>query len=76
MQIVKIDDIINNILKKEQKILKNKFGEIEKQPNALYINQNTMNIPYRGIDHYDIQYAMIAEYAKANQFLTFDGAIN
>ena len=27
---------------------------------------------YRGIDHYDIQHAIIAEYAKADQFITFD----
>ncbi|MGN6346135.1 MAG: hypothetical protein ACTHL3_05735 [Candidatus Nitrosocosmicus sp.] len=27
---------------------------------------------YKGIDHYDIQHAIIAEYAKADQFITFD----
>ncbi len=46
--------------------------KLKKQPNALYANPEYHEYTYRGIDHYDIQHAIIAEYAKANQFITFD----
>jgi hypothetical protein len=72
LQIVKIDESLTNILKKEQKILKNKFGEIRKTTKCFICKSEYHEYSYRGIDHYDIQHAIIAEYAKADQFITFD----
>ena len=72
LQIVKIDESLTNILKKEQKILKNNFGEIKKATKCFVCKSEYHEYTYRGIDHYDIQHAIIAEYAKADQFITFD----
>src|SRR6476620_5659857 len=72
LQIVKIDESLSSILKKEQKILKNNFGEIKKTTKCYVCKSDYHEYTYRGIDHYDIQHAIIAEYAKANQFITFD----
>jgi hypothetical protein len=72
LQIVKIDESLSNVLKREQKILKNNFGEIKKTTKCFVCKSKYHEYTYRGIDHYDIQHAIIAEYAKANQFITFD----
>jgi predicted nucleic acid-binding protein len=72
LQIVKIDEPLSNVLKREQKILKNKFGEIKKTTKCYVCRSEYNEYTYRGIDHYDIQHAIIAEYAKADQFITFD----
>jgi predicted nucleic acid-binding protein len=72
LQIVKIDESLSNVLKREQKILKNKFGEIKKTTKCFVCKSEYHEYTYRGIDHYDIQHAIIAEYAKADQFITFD----
>ena len=72
LQIVKIDESLSSILKKEHKILKNNFGEIKKITKCYVCKSEYHEYIYRGIDHYDIQHAIIAEYAKANQFITFD----
>jgi predicted nucleic acid-binding protein len=72
LQIVKIDESLSNVLKREQKILRNKFGEIKKTTKCFVCKSEYYEYTYRGIDHYDIQHAIIAEYAKANQFITFD----
>ena len=72
LQIVKIDESLSNVLKREQKILRNKFGEIKKTTKCFVCKSEYHEYTYRGIDHYDIQHAIIAEYAKANQFITFD----
>src|SRR3954468_7039717 len=72
LQIVKIDESLSNVLKREQKILKNNFGEIKKTTMCFVCKSKYHEYTYRGIDHYDIQHAIIAEYAKANQFITFD----
>jgi len=72
LQIVKIDESLSSILKKEQKILKNNFGEIKKTTKCYVCKSDYHEYTYRGIDHYDIQHAIIAEYAKANQFIIFD----
>lgn len=72
LQIVKIDESLSNVLKREQKILKSSFGEIKKTTKCYICKSEYHEYTYRGIDHYDIQHAIIAEYAKANQFITFD----
>ncbi|MDQ6723765.1 MAG: hypothetical protein M3Z01_05820 [Thermoproteota archaeon] len=72
LQIVKMDESLSNVLKKEQKILKKHFGEIRKTTKCLICKSEYHGYSYRGIDHYDILHAMIAEYAKADQFITFD----
>ena len=72
LQIVKTDESLYNVLKREQKILRNKFGEIKKTTKCFVCKSEYHEYTYRGIDHYDIQHAIIAEYAKANQFITFD----
>ncbi len=72
LQIVRIDESLSNVLKKEQKILKNRFGEIRKTTKCFICKSEYHEYSYRGIDHYDIQHAIIAEYAKADQFITFD----
>jgi len=72
LQIVKIDESLYNVLKREQKILRNKFGEIKKTTKCFVCKSEYHEYTYRGIDHYDIQHAIIAEYAKADQFITFD----
>jgi predicted nucleic acid-binding protein len=72
LQIVKIDESLSNVLKREQKILKNNFGEIKKTTKCFVCKSEYHEYTYRGIDHYDIQHAIIAEYANANQFITFD----
>jgi hypothetical protein len=72
LQIVKIDVSLTNMLEKEQKILKNKFGEIQKTTKCSICQSEYHEYSYGGIDHSDIQYAIIAEYAKADQFITFD----
>jgi len=72
LQIVKIDESLSSVLKKEHKILKNNFGEIKKITKCYVCKSEYHEYIYRGIDHYDIQHAIIAEYAKANQFITFD----
>src|ERR671920_905013 len=72
LQIVKIDESLSNVLKREQKILKNKFGEIKKTTKCFVCKSKYHEYTYRGIDHYDIQHAIIAEYSKADQFITFD----
>ena len=72
LQIVKIDESLSDVLKREQKILRNKFGEIKKTTKCYVCKSEYHEYTYRGIDHYDIQHAIIAEYAKANQFITFD----
>jgi hypothetical protein len=72
LQIVKIDESLSNVLKREQKILKKNFGEIKKTTRCFVCKSEYHEYTYRGIDHYDIQHAIIAEYAKANQFITFD----
>jgi hypothetical protein len=56
----------------EQKILKNNFGEIKKTTHCFVCKSEYHEYTYRGIDHYDIQHAIIAEYAKADKFITFD----
>ena len=76
LQIVKTDESLNNVLKREQKILRNKFGEIKKTTKCFVCKSKYHEYTYRGIDHYDIQHAIIAEYAKANQFITFDRDTN
>ena len=72
LQIVKIDESLSNVLKREQMILKNNFGEIKKTTKCFVCKSEYHEYTYRGIDHYDIQHAIIAEYAKADQFITFD----
>jgi predicted nucleic acid-binding protein len=72
LQIVNIDESLSLVLKKEHKILKNNFGEIKKTTKCHVCKSEYHEYTYRGIDHYDIQHAIIAEYAKANQFITFD----
>jgi len=72
LQIVKTDESLYNVLKREQKILRNKFGEIKKTTKCFVCKSEYHEYTYRGIDHYDIQHAIIAEYAKADQFITFD----
>jgi len=72
LQIVKIDESLSDVLKREQKILKNSFGEIKKTTKCFVCKSEYHEYTYRGIDHYDIQHAIIAEYAKADQFITFD----
>jgi predicted nucleic acid-binding protein len=72
LQIVKTDESLNNVLKREQKILRNKFGEIKKTTKCFVCKSEYHEYTYRGIDHYDIQHAIIAENAKADQFITFD----
>ena len=72
LRIVKIDEPLSSILKKEQKILKKNFGEIKKTTRCFVCKAEYSEFSYRGIDHYDIQHAIIAEYAKADQFITFD----
>jgi predicted nucleic acid-binding protein len=72
LQIVKVDESLSSILKKEQKILKKNFGEIKKTTHCFVCKSEYHEYTYRGIDHYDIQHAIIAEYAKADQFITFD----
>src|SRR6476660_4495525 len=72
LQIVKIDETLSNVLKREQKILRNKFGEIKKTTKCFVCKSEYHEYTYRGIDHYDIQHAIIEEYAKADQFITFD----
>ena len=72
LRIVKIDEPLSSILKKEQKILKKNFGEIKKTTRCFVCKSEYHEFSYRGIDHYDIQHAIIAEYAKADQFITFD----
>ena len=76
LQIVKIDESLSNVLKREQKILKNKFGKIKKTTKCFVCKSKYHEYTYRGIDHYDIQHAIIAEYAKADQFITFDRDTN
>ena len=76
LQIVKTDESLYNVLKREQKILRNKFGEIKKTTKCFVCKSEYHEYTYRGIDHYDIQHAIIAEYAKANQFITFDRDTN
>jgi predicted nucleic acid-binding protein len=76
LQIVKTDESLNNVLKREQKILRNKFGEIKKTTKCFVCKSEYHEYTYRGIDHYDIQHAIIAEYAKADQFITFDRDTN
>ena len=76
LQIVKIDESLSNLLKREQMILKNNFGEIKKTTKCFVCKFKCHEYTYRGIDHYDIQHAIIAEYAKANQFITFDRDTN
>jgi hypothetical protein len=39
-----MDESLSNVLKKEQKILKNKFGEIKKH-QMFFISQNSTDIP-------------------------------
>jgi len=72
LQIVKIDESLSDVLIREQKILKNSFGEIKKTTKCFVCKSEYHEYTYRGIDHYDIQHAIIAEYAKADQFITFD----
>ena len=72
LQIVKIDESLSNVLKREQKILRNRFGEIKKTTKCYVCKSEYHEYTYRGIDHYDIQHVIIAEYAKADQFITFD----
>jgi hypothetical protein len=72
LRIVKIDESLSNVLKKEQKILKKNFGEIKKTTHCFVCKSENHEFSYRGIDHYDIQHTIIAEYAKADQFTTFD----
>jgi len=76
LQIVKVDEPLSSILKKEQKILKKNFGEIKKTTHCFVCKSEYHEFSYRGIDHYYIQHAIIAEYAKADQFITFDRNMN
>jgi hypothetical protein len=72
LQIIKVDEPLSSILKREQRILKKNFGEIKKITRCFVCKSEYHEFSYRGIDHYDIQHAIIAEYAKADQFITFD----
>jgi hypothetical protein len=72
LRIVKIDEPLSSILKREQRILKKNFGEIKKTTHCFVCKSEYHEFSYRGIDHYDIQHAIIAEYAKAHKFITFD----
>jgi hypothetical protein len=72
LRIVKVDEPLSSILKREQKILKKNFGEIKKTTHCFVCKSEYHEYTYRGIDHYDIQHAIIAEYAKADKFITFD----
>ena len=72
LQIIKVDEPLSSILKREQKILKKNFGQIKKTTHCFVCKSEYHEFSYRGIDHYDIQHAIIAEYAKADQFITFD----
>jgi hypothetical protein len=72
LRIVKVDEPLSIVLKKEQKILKNSFGQIRKTTHCFVCKSEYHEFSYRGIDHYDIQHAIIAEYAKADHFVTFD----
>ena len=72
LQIAKLDESLSSVLQKEQKILKNSFGEIKKTSRCFVCKFEYHEYSYRGIDHYDIQHAIIAERAKADKFITFD----
>jgi hypothetical protein len=52
-------------------ILSNDFNIVKDDPLLYKANQNIINF-LRGIGHYDIQHAIIAEYKKAVHFVTFD----
>ncbi|MGN6613843.1 MAG: hypothetical protein ACTHKC_02260 [Candidatus Nitrosocosmicus sp.] len=64
LRIVKVDEPLSSILKKEQKILKKNFGEIKKTTHCFVCKSEYHEFSYRGIDHYDIQHAIMTEMQK------------
>ncbi|MGN6624285.1 MAG: hypothetical protein ACTHJ7_05950 [Candidatus Nitrosocosmicus sp.] len=71
LRIVKVDEPLSSILKKEQKILKKNL-EIKKTTHCFVCKSEFHEFSYRGIDHCDTRHSIMAEYAKADQFITFD----
>src|SRR3954464_2102003 len=64
LQIVKIDESVCNVLKREQKILRNKFGEIKKTTKCFVCKSEYYEYTYRGIDHYAVGSVIIAVFPK------------
>jgi hypothetical protein len=58
----KIDELLPNILKREQKILKYNIGEIRKTIQCFVCKSKYHEYTYSGINHYDIQHGIISEY--------------
>lgn len=74
--IIKMEESLTEVLRREQTMLKNKFGRIKSSKYCGVCRSLNKNFYHQGIDHYDIQHAIIAEYAKANKLVTFDQSFN
>jgi predicted nucleic acid-binding protein len=76
LRIVRVNESLSNVLEKEQEILNKRFGKLHEMYKCFICKSNYSGYSYKGIDHYDIQHAIIAEYAKADKLITFDRSFN
>lgn len=70
--IIKIEISMAKFYKKVRNIQENLFGDIIDSYRCKICNTHHDSYSFRGIDHDDIQHALIAKIANVNRFATFD----
>lgn len=63
---------ISEIFKTTHVILNKTFGEITEFNHCRICRRSYNSYSYRGIDHYDIQHALLAKESISTEFITFD----
>ncbi|MGG6459963.1 MAG: hypothetical protein ACM3JQ_00910, partial [Candidatus Eiseniibacteriota bacterium] len=70
--IIKVEISMAKFYKKVRNIQENFFGDILDSYKCKMCDAHHDSYIFRGIDHYDIQHALIAKIGNVNRFATFD----
>lgn len=70
--ILKIEISMAKFFKKVRNIQEMFFGDVRDSYRCKFCNSLYDSYDFKGIDHYDIQHALIARIDKVNHFATFD----
>jgi predicted nucleic acid-binding protein len=76
LQIVDVKTPLTQILKQTQLLQRKTFGSINDSDTCMTCKSKHYGYYYRGVDHWDIQHALIAKEGKVNTFVTFDRGFN
>jgi predicted nucleic acid-binding protein len=76
LRIVDVKTPMTEILVQAQLFLNKTFGVIKDHDRCKACKNTHYGYEYKGVDHWDIQHALIAKEANVNTFVTFDHGFN